>query len=401
MAKIVFLSDMDIKGSGYKNISIPLCNGLFQKGHEVKIIGLAYHEEEHYYPFSIIPCQRFIDASAMLRNLKRMWQPDLIVAALDIPWHEVVLKDLVKDSMYTPYVGIFPVEGDPLCLDWAMILSQMNAQLVISQFGTDECTKMGIPAEHLQIGIDTEAFRLPSVEECKAIRHTLGFEDMPVILSVADNHERKNLGRAMEIISSFKKKFKKPFIYALVTREHNEIGYNLRTFANREDIQIHSNLRIFERGLSFAELWSLYAVADVLLQVSKSEGLGMPILEAMSMNVPVIATDCTGMHELLTDGRGILITPQFSYPDSFGNSNRYMVSIKDGAKALYDTLTGAIPLEDIITKAKIYAESRTWDITVNKLDEVVRRVIDGQKKQTLPQPTNNEIALTESTNPNQ
>lgn len=395
MAKIVYLSDLDIRGSGYKNISVPLCNGLAKKGHDIKVIGLQYKGEEHYYPFSIIPCQRFLDASAMIRNLKRMWQPDVIVASMDIPWHELILKNCLQDEIVTPYVGIFPIEGDPLCLDWAMVLAQMNAQLPISQFGTDECNKMGIPAEHLQIGIDIDSYRLPAKEEQLAIRKTLEFGDMPVILTVADNQERKNLGRAMEIVSAFKKKYKKPFIYALVTREHNEIGFKLRTFASREDVQIQDELRIFERGLTFAELWSLYAVSDAMLLVSKAEGLGMPILESMAMSVPVVATDCTGMHELLADGRGVLVPPEYSFPDSFGNSNRYIVSIKDGAKALYDVITEKIPLLDMVTKAREYVTARNWNVAVETLDRVIRRVIDVQK-QAIPQPTATEVALTES-----
>ncbi len=236
-----------------------------------------------------------------------------------------------------PYVGIFPIESEPLCTDWAMLLMQMDAQLCISEFGTAECQKMNVPAEHFQVGIDVESWRFPLDEEKKAIREALGYkpEDF-IILTVADNQERKNLARAMEAISLLRKKYKKPVMYNLVTREHMKVGWKLRTFASQEHIAINDILRIYERGLSFQELWSLYAIADIFLLPSRSEGLGMPILEAMAVGVPCMATDACALHDHLKDGRGYLITPDFVYPDTFGNGNRYMVGAKRTADMLFD-----------------------------------------------------------------
>lgn len=374
--KIIYVSDMDIKGSGYMNISVPLCVGLAEKGHELAVIGLGYRNEEHHFPFKLLAAKDFGEVYAMIHNLRYMWTPEVVVASLDIPWHGMVMERLMKEPPMLPYVGIFPVEGDPLCLEWAMTLMQMTRQFTISQFGAEECQKMGVPAEHLQIGIDTESWRIPTSEEKSAIRSALGFSDDDyVILTVADNQERKNLGRAMQCVAEARKLSDRPIKYMMVTREHNAQGYRLRSLASRSDIAINDILHIFERGMEFKKLWSMYAASDCFFLSSKAEGLGMPLLEAQACGVPCVATDCSGMRELLSDGRGILmpIHPDNIYPDVFGNSNRYMVTIQTGAMSLLEAMESEVR-EQIIPAARAFVEKRNWQVAIDKIDETLRKI---------------------------
>jgi len=55
------------------------------------------------------------------------------------------------------------------------------------------------------------------------------------------------------------------------------------------------------------EIPKLYARADAWLVPSRSEGFGLPILEAMACGTPVIATPTGAAPELLGDGSGILV----------------------------------------------------------------------------------------------
>jgi len=372
MAKILYISDFAIEGSGYLNISVPLCKGLIEKEHELMVIGMGYKYDEHHFPFTLLPAKTFMEVGAMIHNLRLLWKPDLIIASLDIPWHDYVIAQANRDQPMLPYFGIFPVEGDPLCLDWAMILMQMTKQYAISQFGTEECQKQGVPAEHFQVGIDTVSWRPPTPEEKKALREAAGFEDDDrIVLTVADNQERKALGIAIQSISIARKVIPN-LKYALVTRENNHSGFKLRSLASREDISIHDILYIFERGMEFKKLWSIYAIADCFFLPSKAEGLGMPLLEAMASGLPCVATDCSGMKELLSDNRGILVPPSFVYPDVFGNANRYLVSPKDGAIGLAQAFSYS---SDMTRNALEYVKARTWDIPVDMIDKAIREII--------------------------
>lgn len=54
----------------------------------------------------------------------------------------------------------------------------------------------------------------------------------------------------------------------------------------------------------------IYAQADAWLFASRSEGFGLPILEAMACRTPVIATPAGAAPELLSRGGGILVPPE-------------------------------------------------------------------------------------------
>ncbi len=58
------------------------------------------------------------------------------------------------------------------------------------------------------------------------------------------------------------------------------------------------------------ELKDFYAKCDAWLFGSRSEGFGLPILEAMACRTPVIGTPLGAAPELLSDGAGILVKPE-------------------------------------------------------------------------------------------
>lgn len=367
--KICWFSDLDLVGSGYLNLSVPLCEGLSKRGHEVKVSGLGYRGTQHDYNFSIIPAGNVGDGMGIIQNLYNLWHFDALVVALDIPLQLRIIQ--MMQNRPFKYVGIMPVEADPLSLTWAMGLMQMDKRLIISEFGKNECEKMGVSAEHIQVGLDTEAWRFPTPEEKRKVRKDLlGVEDdVFIILTVADNQERKNLSTGMKIVSEFI--YGHPTTkYVIVTREHNAVGWLLRDYAQK--LGISSNVMIFERGMDFKKLWSLYAASDLFFLPSKAEGLGLPLLEAMAVGLPCVGTNCTGIAELLADDRGLLadyvhIFPDYSYVDPFGNGHRYFIDPKDGVAKLAEAHSKSQTKR--INKARKYVETLKWDIAVEQLEK--------------------------------
>ena len=380
MAKIVVVSDFAFQGSGYLNIIVPLCKGLAAKGHEIKAVGLAYKGEEHNFDFSIIPCNSFPDAQAMANNLKFQWNADLFIVALDIPYQAQFI-DIAKRTN-AKIISIVPLENPPLTFSWSLLLQQSDKVFFISQLGTDEGLKAGVEtAEHLVVGMDTVSWRLRTPEEYQNGRKLFGIsDDTLVVLTVADNQERKNLSKAMEIVSKTKESGIK-VKYIMVTRENSDVGWKLRDLAM--DYNIASELMIFERGLSFGELYSLYAIADAFLLTSKAEGLGMPVMEAMSVGVPVVATACGAMPELLgKNERGFVMDTEYSMIDPWGNSRRDFPKAEHGMEILNAIHTIRQRRETtpfVSDNARAYMESRTWDAPVNRVDIAIKDVLDAKE----------------------
>jgi len=247
-------------------------------------------------------------------------------------------------------------------------MMEMDKVFIISQFGTDEAVKMGVPAEHIRIGIDTEAWRPPTAEEKSMLRNSFGFDDDTfVVLTVADNQERKNIPRAMEIVSDLCKKYPdKDIQHIIKTKPRYGIGWDLDDYSRT--IGYNKNYRKIDKPLNFMKLWSYYAVSNVMLHTSKCEGLCIPLLEAMATGVYPIATNCTAIVELLADERGYLIDytkVEPDYTDPYGNSKRYFAKRSHGLELLEAAMLNTPKTN------REYVEGRKWDIAVNQINDAI------------------------------
>jgi len=383
MKKVLVLTDMDTVGSGYRSVCGPLFTELAKMEYEIKIVGLSNRGEEHPYPFSILPATNLQEATAIAGNMIQLWQPDVLVVAMDLPVQAQVHAVLAQYGK--PYIAITPLENGPLCMTWAAPLYNMQGVFFISELGKQEALKVGVQAEHLQVGVDTVSWRPAFPEEKKKLREGLGIsQDAFVVLTVADNQERKNLAAGLESISLLKKEIERPIRYIIVTREQSPFGWRLRDLAI--EFGINQEYTPFERGMPQQDLWALYAVADIYLQPSKAEGLGLPVLDAMCCKVPIIATDTGAMTELLSDGRGFLVP---GYPmgkkdhfrDVWGNSKRVMIDIEKLAGILAGMGRTWHPVTDwnCVETAYEYIKARTWDIPANQLHKKITEILDGKK----------------------
>jgi hypothetical protein len=84
-------------------------------------------------------------------------------------------------------------------------LLQMDERLIKADFGQDELATAGVHSTYIPIGLDTESWRPPNGEERALLRRVRPDENTFVVLTVADNQERKNLSRSLEIFADFAK----------------------------------------------------------------------------------------------------------------------------------------------------------------------------------------------------
>ena len=134
------------------------------------------------------------------------------------------------------------------------------------------------------------------------------------------------------------------------------MGYALRDYSNEIGLQ---GFEIIERGMDEDRLCEIYNLADLFLLTSKAEGLGLPVLEAMSCGIPVAGTDACAIKEHLQEGKsGIPLPIAYQYRDMYNNGWRYLVDTNKSADLILDWINNPVDFSEEVEK---YLEDRTFD----------------------------------------
>lgn len=385
---ILFISDFNLKGSGYMNIATRLCKELvLQHNFGVTALGLGYKGEQHDWPYTITPVASMQELTIIVTSILRTGVPvEAIIVALDVPL-QVKLSEFIKKIGF-PHIAIFPLESPPLCSSWAMALLGIDKCFVMSKFAQKELKRQFVDSEFLPIPVNP-IWKPIEKEEFLKVRKALGYDaDSLVITTIADNQERKNLSATAAIISGLVNdslKFDKmgyaingeqnKIVWNLVTRINSPVGWDLNDLLARYGIA--QVTRLYDRGLSEVELHRLLATSDAFLLTSKAEGLALPLLEAMACEIPVFATNCTAMKEHIgVDERGTVLPHDYILVDPFGNGHRYLVDVATSVKILKEQLK---PLEQAdkrkLNLASAYVGSKNWKLAGNLLAESIKEII--------------------------
>ena len=76
------------------------------------------------------------------------------------------------------------------------------------------------------------------------------------------------------------------------------------------------HINIIEDDLSDEEILYLYNASDALVAPSRGEGFGLPIAEAMYLNIPVITTSWGGQKDFCDNTNSWLIDYEYQYSKS-------------------------------------------------------------------------------------
>jgi glycosyltransferase involved in cell wall biosynthesis len=165
----------------------------------------------------------------------------------------------------------------------------------------------------------------------------------PYFFFVGSMHPRKNIKRLIEAYTLFRKKNNSDYKLLLAgsiwwSKSLIEEAYNSSPF--KDDI-------IFTGRLSEEDLKKVLGSAFALSFVPIFEGFGLPIVEAMQSEVPVLCSNTTSMPEVAGDA-GILIDP---------------FNIEDIAAGMEKLFTDDTLRKHLVLLGNIQREKFTWDNT--------------------------------------
>jgi glycosyltransferase-like protein len=201
--------------------------------------------------------------------------------------------------------------------------------VVVSQdWRTRLQVEYGRSAVVIHNGVD--ATRFPPIEPARreALRHQLGLSDRFIFLAVGGIEPRKGSVYLLQAMAILAKELK-PAPALVVVGGHSfqdYSDYRDDALAMLPDLGLELGRDVVLAGtVSDAALHGYYRSADALAFPSVKEGWGLVVLEAMTADLPVVASDIPVLHEYLTHLKTAVLT-QVGNPQSLADGMRDVVT---------------------------------------------------------------------------
>lgn len=188
---------------------------------------------------------------------------------------------------------------------WGPVLRAMDAVLAPSRFVQAACAAAAPGGRIIHY---PQAVFLP--DGVRPAREAWGLGACRTVFAVAFDHrsdvDRKNPWAAIE---AFQEAFPGDDQVALVIKASPPRNPALAGRAEELGARIAGDprIRLVDRVLRYEEVLSLYASCDVLISLHRSEGLGLHLMEAMSIGTAVVATDWSGNSDFMTANNSVPI----------------------------------------------------------------------------------------------
>jgi len=286
--------------TGYSIVARKLINALYNlKPENISL-------EEFRWVYSISAGYNLDDIKSALHAKKNNFSKE--ESAL---LHLTIASEFEQNKGYALNCGYSMFETNSIPLEWVKGCNRLDRLFVPTHFNKQTFTNAGvtIPIDVLPFGIDTEFFN-PNATKFKTFPKTFNF------LSVCLMSARKSYEL---IIRAFLELF----------AENSDVSLLLRWYLNpenpddykviqnyikkiRDEMKIYTGNIFIVNQVEESMMNSLYTSSNVLLAPFRGEGWGLPIIEALACEVPVIATNWGGVTEYLTEEESLLLDYKLS-----------------------------------------------------------------------------------------
>ncbi|MBW4516468.1 MAG: glycosyltransferase family 1 protein [Timaviella obliquedivisa GSE-PSE-MK23-08B] len=318
------------------------------------------------FPLPLYPELKLALPRPSMRQVLETFQPDLIhlvnpavlglgglyyAKSLDVPLVASYHTHLPK---YLEHYGLGMLEG----VLWELLKAvhnQAQINLCTSTAMQEALTSHGIERVAVwQKGVDTELFQ-PNLGSPEMRSHlTQGHPESPLLLYVGRLSAEKEIDRIKPVLQSIP-------------------GARLALVGDgpyRQELEKHfaDTPTYFVGYMTGQTLASAFASADAFIFPSRTETLGLVLLEAMAAGCPVIAANAGGIPDIISDG-----------------ANGYLFDPQDEGGAIAATqrlLSHADERETLRQNARMEAEQWGWAAATRQLQGFYQAVLDERSMPT-------------------
>lgn len=259
--------------------------------------------------FRVLPRGREENSNDIAGTYAEDWDADVVISLYDV-WP---LNFARLPSWQRRWAAWLPVDHETAPPAVVAALKYANDTIAFSRHGQNALLDAGI--EHVRYiphGVDTDLY---SPGDKATARERLSWDNSKFIVGMVATNKffpsRKSIPQAMAAFAKFHARHKDSMLYMHMTEDTSYKGVDLKELT--EFLGMEYNVDVvpasqYDYVLGYPEevMVNIYRGMDVLLNPSMGEGFGIPIIEALSCDRPVIATHGTAMFELV-DGAGWLV----------------------------------------------------------------------------------------------
>ena len=226
-------------------------------------------------------------------------------------------------------------------------------------------TCLQLPKEHFRVVYEAGK-SLEKKNKSPAPHPIAGLEGCPYFLHVGAFNKHKNLVRLIEAFEMVRQAHPQELIHLILVGQAGGSIFSDDSLAVKEAIKKYglTNYVHLPGYLSDEDLSTLYQHALAYVFPSYNEGFGLPALEAMAFQLPVIAANNTCLPEICKDGA--------IYFDPF--------NIAEMANQMGSLLNNEQERKRIVEKQKAVTANYSWQKSANEIMEVFTEIAEIKKR---------------------
>lgn len=406
MAKIAWIGDAG-RPTGFSRVTHEIGERLVAKhGHDISVLAIGWDAADPFetrlklFRSEAGPSRNYLGFDRVVPFLMKV-QPDIVVTLED---PAILLRRITHNSQdpqevlrrFRPILSYLPVDGYNLPGTFAE-LNDLTTIIAMSRFGQE-----AFPGSRLAYhGVDPTVFREPTPEapimtsagpvkskaECRETYQIP--EDAFVIGRVDTNSGRKDWGSTWRVVDAYLQSASQADRDRTVAFWHTKKsnpghGIDLEAVISRGRGHGGKYVITNRDNWSVGDVVAAMNTFDLLLTTSRGEGFGLTIAEAMACGVPVLATDCSAISEVVGPG-GVLVPGKAFMTNPYG-VDLVLADVEAMAAELAKLAGNPGRLFNLGAKAKAHVLANfNWDTTADLFHGFIEEVVAGA---TIEQATN-------------